>query len=139
MRTATKSRPRVTREERHAEVKALAARLAAFRDSLDPAEVAVYEARFDNYSPRNAMLIVMQMPEATVVHGYREWKAHGRHVRKGEHSRIGILAPAGQYTETGADGQTETGEEKVHRFFKLVPVFDISQTDPINSEGPTAA
>jgi N-terminal domain of anti-restriction factor ArdC len=145
MATATKRRPRVTREERSNRLAELSARLEAFADSLDEDEQATYEARFDHYSPRNAMLIVMQMPDATVVRGFQAWLDEGRCVRKGEHG-IQILAPAGQ---TGGEQKTEaaaetfdlTGhEEKVRRYFRIAHVFDISQTDAVAPKaGLTAA
>jgi hypothetical protein len=80
------------------------------------------------------MLIVMQDPDATVVHGFHDWKAQGRRVRKGEHSHISILAPAGEY-RTSDGGRVKTGDEQptadgesVRRFFRLAAVFDIRQT-----------
>ena len=46
------------------------------------------------YSPRNALLIQMQNPNATLVAGYQAWQSkYGRYVRQGEHG-IKILAPA---------------------------------------------
>lgn len=123
------------RSARSAAIAALSDQLKAFADSLDPDEQATYEARFDYYSPRNAMLIAMQDPDATVVRAFGAWLAEGRCVRKGEKSRISILAPAGQTggatTDDPAPQPGEVTEDKVRRFFRLVPVFDLSQTDPI--------
>lgn len=82
------------------------------------------------YSERNAMLIVMQRPSATVIHGYREWLAHGRQVRKGQKG-IRILAPAGNAKTI----DKVTGEEtKGRQFFRLISVFDIAQTEPIEKQ-----
>jgi hypothetical protein len=133
------SRPRVSREDRSARVQALADQIKEFSDSIDPDQQAEYEARFDHYSPRNALLIVMQMPEATVVRGFNAWNAEGRKVRKGEHG-IQVLAPAGQCdVETSDKPAADTpqggqGEAKqVRRLFRLAYVFDISQTEPLES------
>lgn len=49
--------------------------------------------RFHRYSANNSLLIAMQMPTATVVASYTDWKRKfGRQVRKGERG-IRILAP----------------------------------------------
>ena len=133
-------RPRVPREERSAKVTALAEQLAAFSDSLDPEQQGEYEARFDHYSPRNALLIVMQMPDATVVHGFHAWHDEGRKVRKGEHG-IQILAPAGEREVDDSDKRPNAGDsqggqtnaEQARRFFRLTYVFDISQTEPLGT------
>src|ERR1035438_670953 len=41
-------------------------------------------ARFPEQSFTNIMLIAAQRPDATLIAGYREWQAQGRHVTKGE-------------------------------------------------------
>ena len=101
-------------------------------------------SRFHRYSTRNTLLIHLQMPDATRVAGYTDWKnKFGRQVKKGEHG-IKILAPAPFITsketekidpETqqpviGEDGAPvrERIEIKTARF-KAVSVFDVSQTD----------
>ena len=90
------------------------------------ASIAHFAAK---YSPRNAMLIVMQAPEATEVAGFKAWQARGRQVRKGEHG-IRILAPAGR--GEGTEPTEEQPEGKPGRqFFRVISVFDISQTDEI--------
>lgn len=94
-------------------------------------------ARFHRYSLRNAMLIWMQKPEATLVAGIRTWNSLGRRVRKGEKG-IHILAPVvRKVVEVGEDGQ-EVAVEKVVSFRGAV-VFDIAQTEgkPL-PKGPTA-
>lgn len=133
-RTATR-KPTKTREERAAATAALAERLAEFAESCDPDDAEVYEERFSHYSPRNAMLIVMQAPDATVVHGFRAWQDLSRQVRKGE-TGIAILAPAGTSTDKdpgkAAEPTAAAGAEKAERrFFRMTYVFDIRQTDPI--------
>lgn len=89
-------------------------------------------SRFHSYSARNCMLILMQRPDATMVAGYRKWqKDFNRQVRKGEKS-IGILAPVPHKAvirETDKDTGEVTDHEHVWNSFKVVSVFDISQTD----------
>ena len=69
-------------------------------ESEDDDRVMESLARFaQHYSERNALLIVMQRPSATEVHGYRAWQAKGRQVLKGAKG-IRILAPAGNAPAT---------------------------------------
>ena len=83
-------------------------------------------AAFWTYSWHNQMLIWRQKPDASYVGGFNTWLKCGRYVRKGEKG-IAILAPMffNDKKQT-ADG----GEEETRRlWFKIVHVFDISQTD----------
>lgn len=131
----TTRRRRTSRAQRGVTVAELAAQMKEFADSLDPAERAAYETRFDHYSERNSLLIVMQAPAATVVHGFEDWKKHGRQVRKGETSHIWIRAPH-DYKEF----DPATGREVVKTGFHRAAVFEIEQTDPIEQmEGAQAA
>ena len=128
-------------EKTAAERAALLDQLATFQDDLDEneildAKVTIWEQK---YSDRNAALIVMQRPEATDIRGYRQWQAEGRQVRKGEKG-IRILAPAGQgngvEAKPAADGQPAVEGKDGRRFFKLISVFDLSQTEPSTTAGP---
>jgi antirestriction protein ArdC len=83
--------------------------------------------RFSNYSWHNCLLIVSQMPEASIVAGFRRWLELGRHVRKGEKG-IGILAPLA-YRVRQDDETTDSESDTLIRGFKVVHVFDVSQTD----------
>ncbi len=105
-------------------------------------------SHFHNYSSRNIALINMQMPGATRVASYKLWEEQfNRRVKKGEHG-IRIFAPIAEKSvkemdkldpETGVPLLDENGSvitEKVEVTtprFKLVPIFDISQTvgDPL--------
>jgi hypothetical protein len=92
-------------------------------------------SQFHNYSFNNLMLIAMQNPDATHIAGFQAWKQLGRHVMKGEHG-IRILAPIIMKRKT-EDGEGSTSEQsadaeqpqKMIVGFKVVSVFDISQTD----------
>ena len=94
-------------------------------------------ARLPTYSPSNVLLITVQRPDATRVAGFRTWKSLGRSVCKGEKG-IAILAPClYQKAETTPAAQSETApvtsqdgaELRVLRGFRIVHVFDVTQTD----------
>lgn len=101
-------------------------------------------SKFYNYSFNNTLLIAMQKPEATYVAGYTSWmKNFDRHVKKDEKS-IKILAPAPYKAKAeqekidpatnkpvlNADGKPVLETVEVMRpAFKVVSVFDVSQTD----------
>lgn len=101
-------------------------------------------SKFHDYSLNNTLLIAFQRPDATLVAGYTAWqKQFGRQVQKGEKA-IRILAPA-PYKEKvemekidpitrtpvlDADGKPVTEVQEVTRpAFKVVSVFDVSQTE----------
>lgn len=101
-------------------------------------------SKFYHYSFSNTLLIAMQKPEATYVAGYTSWQRNfDRQVMKGEKG-IKILAPAPYKAKEerekidpstkkpilDADGKPVTETVEVMRpAFKVVSVFDISQTD----------
>lgn len=101
-------------------------------------------SKFYKYSFNNTLLIAMQKPEATLIAGYTAWQRNfDRHVMKGEKG-IRILAPAPykakvemekidpktQKPMMDADGKPITEMVEVMRpAFKVVSVFDVSQTD----------
>ncbi len=78
----------------------------------------------------NNVLIASQFDNATIVGGFNQWKAAGRCVRKGEHG-FAIFAPR---TQGKAEVEpTELAKQPDHPSFIMVYVFDISQTDPIET------
>lgn len=158
MTTATKTRkPKRTAEERKAVHAARwkmlddLANMMALAVETDPATAervqAVAEA--SGYTERNAALIVGQCPAATLARSFKAWKEHGRQVKKGEKA-VWILAST---AKRGGEEQQESndqesndestkapakdapegaeGEKKQARRFVTVPVFDVSQTEPI--------
>src|SRR5215831_9754974 len=74
------------------------------------------------------MLIWQQRPDSSYVGGYNTWLKCGRYVRKGEKG-IAILAPMFFKDKKRSQGGSE--EETKRIWFKVVYVFDISQTDGI--------
>ena len=84
-------------------------------------------ARFPRYSFNNCILIAMQCPQAQMVQGFRAWKKLGRSVIKGEKG-IGIIAPMiGRKKDE--EGQADDSTGKTIFGFKVVHVFDVSQTE----------
>lgn len=100
-------------------------------------------SKFYLYSYNNAMLIMMQKPDATRIAGFNAWKNNfKRYVNKGEKG-IEILAPAPykikkelpkvdpitkkQILKTNGEIETEEVEMTIAAF-KPVYVFDVSQT-----------
>lgn len=99
-------------------------------------------SRFTSYSVNNTLLIAMQKPDATAVAGFSTWQKMNRHIIKGSKA-IKIIAPCpykrkvdtaamatGHKHSTGEDNSPAgLPEEKVLMGFKIVNVFDISQTE----------
>ena len=103
-------------------------------------------AKFHHYSVNNTLLIHMQMPDSKMVASYKAWKEKfNRYVKQGEKA-IRIFAPIEVKTnmnieadkidpvtklpvlDENGDPVTEIKNLKELRF-KLVPVFDVSQTE----------
>ena len=82
------------------------------------------QSRFYAYSTNNVMLIQLQNPYATRVAGYKAWQALDHQVMAKE-SALRILAPMKYKGDDALEGE----DAREIRGFKLVPVFDISQTE----------
>jgi hypothetical protein len=89
------------------------------------------------YSLRNQWLIAVEGHARgitpTYVAGFRAFLDLNRCVRKGEKA-IKILAPVA-VKQREEDGE-QAGEKRI--FFRTVPVFDVSQTDPLAGTEPVA-
>ncbi len=94
-------------------------------------------SKFHDYSIGNLILIMLQKQDATRVAGFSTWKDLGRWVKKGEKG-IAILAPCLRPKETkpsppeNSESENEGQEEKEEirpLYFKVVYVFDVSQTE----------
>jgi hypothetical protein len=131
-----------------------AARLKEITDKLETGIAEVFGsenyaeylramAKFHHYSFNNVMLIFMQKPDATMIAGFHKWKdGFNRFPIKGEKG-IKIFAPEPYKTTKevpqfddngrpalGADGKQIMSTEEVKiPAFKVVSVFDVSQTD----------
>ena len=89
-----------------------------------------FTARFHRYSFCNVLLIHVQRPEATQVAGLRNWNRLGRHIRFGERGLM-IFAPMRVKKRRGPEPPSDNEDEETVRttMFKVVYVFDVSQTD----------
>ncbi|AII57412.1 DUF192 domain-containing protein [Dehalococcoides mccartyi] len=96
-------------------------------------------SKFHEYSIGNLILIMLQKPDATRVAGFSTWKDLYRWVKKGEKG-IAILAPCMSPkkknleppdVEKASDEKEKSEEETEIRpiYFKVVYVFDVSQTE----------
>lgn len=85
---------------------------AQFQSYLD------VQGRFDRYSVSNALLILAQRPNATVIKDFDTWKEQGAFIRKKE-SGFYILEPGEEY-------QRENGTTGIS--YNTKKMFDIAQT-----------
>jgi hypothetical protein len=104
------------------------------KNSKEYQEYVQFQKRFRNYSFNNQILIFLQRKNATKVGGKNMWyRQFGRKIKTGEKAIL-IYAPI---MVKNKDQEVSVGEDpasgvlqRITRF-RLVPVFDISQTEPI--------
>lgn len=104
------------------------------KNSKEYQEYIQFQKRFRNYSFNNQILIFIQKKNASRVAGKNTWfRQFGRKIKSGERAIL-IYAPimVKSRDEDIPAGEDPTADvkNKVMRF-RLVPVFDISQTEPI--------
>ena len=138
----------LTAKDTEGKVKEVTERLeAGVRELFESERYQAYlkaMSKFHDYSLNNTLLILMQKPDASLVAGFGKWRNDfERHVKRGEKG-IKIFAPA-PYTikkeaekidpdtgqpVIGADGKPVMEQREI-KFpaFKVVSVFDVSQTD----------
>ncbi len=85
-------------------------------------------ARFPRYSFNNCILVALQFPDARIVQGFHAWRKLGRSVKKGEKG-IGIIAPMIGRKKDDEGSSADDSNEKSIFGFKVVHVFDVSQTE----------
>ena len=102
-----------------------------FQEQEDWKNYLDFSAKFHDYSLNNTALIYTQKPNARFVRGYRAWQKLGRQVKKGEKA-IKIFAPLIK-KEENSKGKKETSLKG----FRIISVFDLSQTDGDDSQLPT--
>ncbi|HGD6270894.1 TPA: PBECR4 domain-containing protein [Streptococcus agalactiae] len=93
-------------------------------------------SHFNNYSARNIRLIKAQLPKASMVASFNEWKKRNGHVNKGEKA-LYVQAPITvikKDVDSNPIINAETGEKETLTYFKPVPVFDISQVSPVKGK-----
>ncbi|MCG3198817.1 MAG: DUF1738 domain-containing protein [Candidatus Omnitrophica bacterium] len=86
-------------------------------------------AKFHQYSFHNILLALSQRSNLTRLAGMRRWNDLGRYVKRGEKG-IAILAPM-RVGRRHADTPNGDDRERLESFliFKIVHVFDVSQTE----------
>lgn len=89
-----------------------------------------FMSSFYEYSINNSILIWSQMPEATLVAGFKAWQAKGRTVKKGEKGIV-IIAPCPHKAvkKVKDENGNEVEKEVKYTTFRAAYVFDISQTE----------
>ncbi len=102
-------------------------------------DVLIAMGNLGKYSLNNQIYILMQMPEATTVHGMKKWNTLGRHVQPGSKS-IKIFSPILKSIEEKVkdadgkeildqDGKPKKVRKQIVAGYEQGYVFDISQTD----------
>lgn len=131
-----------TKEELQQEVKELSNEFKEGLENLfqsnEYMEFLNFMARRYDYSFRNSLLIYLQKPNATYVAGYSKFlKEYDMQVQKDEKG-IRIFAPiikkykvAEKATSKDKEPQEDQEEEREYISFRIVRVFDISQTKPL--------
>jgi hypothetical protein len=117
-------------EARRDQMQTLAKTIAAMSDTDRQALAAsvgtVLTCEQRPLSPHNTCMLAHQRPDATVIGGFQQWKRLGRAVRKGEKGSY-IWVPLTSGTQ---EADHEGAEDAATRQrFRLVAVFDVSQTD----------
>lgn len=113
------------------ELKAIAAQVAAMTEdqrAAIAAQMPVLTIAGHIISTRNTVLLTLQNDFAvTIIGGFRQWIAAGRAVRKGEKASY-ILKPIIRKSDEPSE---ENAQNENLAFFVSVPVFDVSQTEPL--------
>lgn len=99
--------------------------------NLPQALAPMFVKRHDNlpmrkWSWHNQLLCILG--GCSDARGFRQWEEAGRHVKKGERSRVFILCPCIR-KETGTDDSGQSVERQRVYGFKAQAVFDVEQTD----------
>ena len=133
------------RERFRALVKQVAAMSDEERAQLIARAGAVVTCEGRTLSPVNTSLLLMQMPNASMVGGFRQWLKAGRCVNKGQHGAM-IWVPTRmqnakckmQNEQEGPAPEEEAQEAEQSRstHFIIGTVFDISQTTEKPVEHP---
>lgn len=135
------------REERHAKFRAMwkqVANMPEFERIQIANKLGLITCDGHPLSLCNTMLIAMQLPNASVLGGFRQWINHGRAVRKGEHGAMIWVPTGGRKNDTPLDGATSASAvvdssptAETERHFIIGTVFDISQTEEIQAQNET--
>ena len=148
MRRQPTAEQKAKAEARRERFAALAKQVAAMSDDERAALVlklgAVVTVEGRPLSAFNSCLVLTQFPGSSLVGGFRQWKAHGRSVRKGA---VGLMiwVPTGRTADAdapapadaataGAPAPAEGGPKRAG--FVMGTVFDVSQTEETRPHCP---
>lgn len=135
-----KARRKAAAKERRQELKKL---LTAYKTASAErvAEVERAAGLACGFSPHNRVLLGLQAYARGMVLGKvqaaSKWNEDGRKVRKGQHA-LQVLAPI--FPRAEVENEVDGGMEIIvddsgkPSWFKAVPVFDISQTEPMTEQ-----
>lgn len=109
--------------------------IAAKVKAMSPAEREVLVMQYGTITATghqlsgfNMIFLAMQAGRPLAqVGGFKQWLKAGRQVIKGEHAIGQLYVPCTPSKEAQAEGNEKT-------YFKTVPVFDVSQTEPLDPE-----
>jgi hypothetical protein len=125
-------------EERKQRFRAIAKQLADMSDAqraeLAARLIGITNVDGHNLSARNVGLIALQCPSATLVGGFRQWLAHGRCVRRGEHGLMIWVPITRKRGDVGADRGAGNDVADVDTRFIIGTIFDVSQTIELGEE-----
>jgi antirestriction protein ArdC len=136
MTTRTKRTPeqQTAFAERRTQMQTLSKQIAAMseaeRQTLAAQIGTIVTCEQRALSPYNTCMVAAQRPGITIIGGFQQWKRLGRAVRKGEKG-VYIWVPLGPRSESDRSGDGTAPDE---RRFRLVAVFDVSQTDEETQE-----
>ena len=116
----------------HTLVKQIGTMQPGERDALAARMIGCLTCDGRTLSAYNTYLLALQHPGATVVGGFRQWLAHGRCVKKGEHGSM-IWIPTMKSDGAEAKQPTDGEVKSDSRRFIIGTMFDISQTQEIEA------
>lgn len=140
-----KAKPTAEQKAKAAERRARMRELAGKIRKMSDTERAEFSARLPGVvtieghalSPFNTCFVLHQKADASVVGGFRQWKAAGRYPKP--NTALAIWIPCGKQTENAETGEKETSEVE---FFGLANVYDVSDTleksEDLNGASETA-
>jgi len=134
MRKPATAEQKAKAAEKRSNMRTLAARISKMSDS-ERAELSARLPGVVNIEGRllsmhNQFMLAFQLPAATVVGGFQQWKKAGRSVMKGQHGAC-IWFPLGDSKRDGTKDTAGAGDddEKSSQRFGLATVFDVTQTE----------
>ena len=133
--TAEQKAAATARRERFTELANDIARMSdAERAALVARVGAIVTCEGRALSVHNSCLVLTQLPAASMVGGFRQWLAHGRSVRKGEHGLM-IWVPTSRKDDAPPPdgppaGEGEAAGASKRAGFVMGTVFDVTQTEP---------